>query len=570
MLVQEKPQNITTSVQRRLVNGQTKKKLSTQKQAVGIGDTKYLEKLLQKQKAISMQEFLQENKKEICKDKVISSKRNIQITKLSKTLAADLTSKDKAFEEYWNSYSKKISEKLSFHQQIDFQDLVQENSSVGFLRDSEENLQFLKTKSFQVLMKPLQKICLKLSQSSLPDITGGVATKQVTRKVRIYPNLEQKKLFKKLFDGHRYFYNKTVEQMRENDKIEDKDERNKANTFGALRSTVVINNSKLSKKDNNLWMKDIPHDTRQLAVKTAITARKAAFTNLRNKNITHFKMNFISKKYSDNVFYVKKAALIKGRIFKQILKNRSELKSLRDYETIEQSDGSFPIKQEKDGRYYICIVIRTVDTILVPEQNICALDPGVRTFQTMFSEDSVGEFGFDTSNKLYNLYRREDRLKSIITTKKLRSKNKYKFKKRCALLRTKIKNVVQDLHWKTADYLTKKFQVILLPTFGSKKMANKKTRKISKVTTRLLLGLSHYDFQQKLLYKAKQRGRNVILCNEHLTTKCCGQCGTLNEKIGSKKIFHCEKCNLVMDRDIHAARNILIRSLTLNRIASRT
>ena len=93
-------------------------------------------------------------------------------------------------------------------------------------------------------------------------------------------------------------------------------------------------------------------------------------------------------------------------------------------------------------------------------------------------------------------------------------------------------------------------------------MANKKKRKISRTTTKLLLSLSHYSFQQKLIDKAKRRGRTVILCKEHYTTKCCGNCGVLNETIGSKKIFHCNSCGLTMDRDIHAARNILLRAMT--------
>jgi putative transposase len=120
-----------------------------------------------------------------------------------------------------------------------------------------------------------------------------------------------------------------------------------------------------------------------------------------------------------------------------------------------------------------------------------------------------------------------------------------------------------NLHWQTCDYLTKCFQVILLPIFNSKQMTNRKKRKISKTSTRLLLGLSHYSFQQKLIYKAKQRGRQVILCKENYTSKCCGSCGQLNESLGSKKIFKCNNCNLIMDRDIHAARNILIRALSI-------
>ena len=402
---------------------------------------------------------------------------------------------------------------------------------------------------------------LKLSQSSQLNTTENVAT-QITRKVRIYPNFEQKKLFKKCFDAHRYFYNKTVEQMNENSEIENVQDRAKANGLFAIRNKVIINNSDLREEDNNLWMKEIPFDTRELAVRTAFNARTSAFANLRNGNITHFNMRYISKKTSNNIFYVNKKALINGAIFKRKLKEHSILKSKKDYETIEQSIGNFSIKQEKDGRYYICVVIEPIDEILKPKTNICALDPGIRTFQTMYSQKSIGEFGFDTNKILYKLYRREDKLKSILTTK-LTSQKKYKLKKRCASLRTKIKHIVQDLHWKTCDYLTKKFQVILLPIFGSKNMANKKNRRISKTTTRLLLGLSHYDFQQKLLYKARQRGRSVILCKEHYTTKCCGKCGILNENIGSKKIFHCNSCDLTMDRDIHAARNILIRGLTI-------
>jgi transposase len=95
-------------------------------------------------------------------------------------------------------------------------------------------------------------------------------------------------------------------------------------------------------------------------------------------------------------------------------------------------------------------------------------------------------------------------------------------------------------------------------------MSKKKIgRPISNTTTRLLLGLRHYDFQQKLLYKAKQLGRNVILCKEHYTSKCCGVCGKLNNKLGGKKIFHYSNCNTTMDRDIHAARNILLRAWTI-------
>lgn len=573
-------QNITMSVPQLLECGRIEMKLNSLKPMEGIGDINSQQSQHQNLEIISMQESLQKNKMEICKDKSNFLKNRIPIMKLSKILVADLTSKDKVSERYWNNYSKEISEKLSFHPQIGFQDLGPETSLDGSSKILEENLLFSTTQSIRTLTKNSLKTCLKLSQSSPQDIMADVVT-QITRKVRIYPNKHQKILFSKCFGAHRYFYNKAIAQIIENDKMDIK-ERDKANGFYSLRDKVVVNNNLLREEDNNLWMAEIPFDTRQLAVKAVVSARAAAFANLKNGNITHFKQRFLSKKLSTNVFYINKKALIKGHLFKTKLKERigktiikhSLLKSRRDFETIDQSIGDFPITQEKDGRYYICVVIEPTDKILKSNNKICALDPGVRTFQTMYSENSIGEYGYDTSKTLYNLYRREDKLKSIIESgvftnaknakKRLNnSKKKYKLKKRCALLRTKLKHIVEDLHWRTCDDLTKNFQVILLPIFSTKQMSNKKQRKIGKITTRLMLGLSHYAFQQKLIYKAKQRGRQVILCKEHYTSKCCGQCGTLNDKLGSKKIFHCNSCNLTMDRDIHAARNILIRGLTI-------
>jgi putative transposase len=387
----------------------------------------------------------------------------------------------------------------------------------------------------------------------------------------------QKTLFSKCFGAHRYFYNKAIEQFNITSEKKEPSE-----SFIDIRNRVVTNIKDMT--EDEMWMEEIPCDTKQLAVKVAISARSAAFSNLRNGNITHFKMRFLNKKTSNNVFYINKKALSDGHLFKQrlyekvdkfsktgkLLKTKKKidhsfLRSKKDMETLLQSNGEFCITQEKDGRYYACIVIESRDEILEAETNICALDPGVRTFQTMYSQESIGEFGYDTSKTLIKLCRREDKLKSILAKSEivLKSNKRYKLKKRCALLRTKIKHITKDLHWKTCDYLTKHFQVILLPIFSSKQMANKKNRKLSRTSTRLLLSLSHYEFQQKLLYKAKQRGRNVILCKEHYTTKCCGKCGTLNETIGSKKIFHCDNCKLTMDRDIHAARNILVRGLTI-------
>jgi putative transposase len=342
--------------------------------------------------------------------------------------------------------------------------------------------------------------------------------------------------------------------------VESLNKNNKGN-LQDFRKEFIPRDTELT--DENIWMKVVPLDTREEAARIAIKALKTSFSLLKKGLISKFNLSFRSRKKNNNIFYVAKKALKDGKLFPRRLGPEDSKLRVRkkDDKYLKSSDGIFSIIQEKDKRYYICVIIKPEKEKVKPRSSICALDPGIRTFLTMYSEKAIGEFGYDSSKKLYQLYKREDRLKSVLASEKYTSKYRCKLKRRCALLRTKIKHIVQDLHWKTCDYLTKNYQVILLPIFNTKQMANKAKRKISKTTTRLMLGLSHYDFQQKLLYKAKQRGRQVILCKEHYTTKCCGNCGKLND-VGSKKVFNCS-CGLKMDRDIHAARNILIRGLSI-------
>jgi transposase len=67
---------------------------------------------------------------------------------------------------------------------------------------------------------------------------------------------------------------------------------------------------------------------------------------------------------------------------------------------------------------------------------------------------------------------------------------------------------------------------------------------------------------EKLTYACSKNKSNIYLANESYTTKCCGRCGTLNN-VGSSEIFNCIKCGLQQDRDLHAARNIYLRRVTM-------
>jgi putative transposase len=78
-----------------------------------------------------------------------------------------------------------------------------------------------------------------------------------------------------------------------------------------------------------------------------------------------------------------------------------------------------------------------------------------------------------------------------------------------------------------------------------------------------MLTWAHYEFQTRLKWKAKVRGRehDVFIVDEHSTSVTCGQCGVKKEGLGGNKTFKCDHCGLVVDRDLNAARNILIKNM---------
>jgi putative transposase len=189
------------------------------------------------------------------------------------------------------------------------------------------------------------------------------------------------------------------------------------------------------------------------------------------------------------------------------------------------------------------------------------LDPGIRTFQTFYSPDGIcGKLGENVINKIGKIGLRIDKIKSKMT-KEISVKKKNRMKKRCFLLRTKIKNIVDDLHWKSALFLCKNFNHVLLPDFKVKSISKIGRRNIKSKSVRNLLSLSHYRFSERLKYKADCYGVNIYKCSEAYTSKICGMCGHIDNNLGSNKTYNCNKCGYTTCRDINGARNVFLRQL---------
>lgn len=334
-----------------------------------------------------------------------------------------------------------------------------------------------------------------------------------------------------------------------------------------IREAVMTSNSKL--KENEKWKEDTPYDTRQLVIKEFISAYKSATTNKIRGNIKEFKMGFKSRKDTKQSFNIDKRSIDKNlNLFKRKkvgkLRTRNKMKRWIK-RNIDNIDADCKIVSYGRQQYYLLLSVKkdkknNSDDIPF---DVASLDPGVRTFQTMYSPNGIiGKFGEDIcKDKLLPIGKKIDQLDSV--AKKSNScKTRLNIRRRQSLLRTKIKNIVNNLHWETINFLCKNFKTIIISYFNIKSMTNKLTRNINNKAVRNMLSLSHYAFKMKLISRAEINGNEIIFLDESYTSKTCGKCGTLKENLRGNKIFKCDSCGLKIDRDINGSRNIMIRLLS--------
>ena len=189
---------------------------------------------------------------------------------------------------------------------------------------------------------------------------------------------------------------------------------------------------------------------------------------------------------------------------------------------------------------------------------IVSLDPGVRSFQTGYSPSGMAfKVGEQQIALLKKLHAKLDILRS--NRDKAASKKRQHLRSRCLDMELDIKNTVANLHNQTGSFLTKHYDTILLPEFGTSVMQQGKELRSS--TKRNMWTLSHYKFQEKLKELCSRTGATLYIVQEYFTTKTCGQCGIL-QNVGSSEVYRCSQCSYCMDRDIHGARNILLKHIT--------
>lgn len=76
---------------------------------------------------------------------------------------------------------------------------------------------------------------------------------------------------------------------------------------------------------------------------------------------------------------------------------------------------------------------------------------------------------------------------------------------------------------------------------------------------------SYYDLQQKIKYKAEEKGISVVFIDPKQTSQRCSKCGCIHRENRPKKpnqsVFCCIECGYETNADFNAAKNIAIKNI---------
>jgi putative transposase len=206
-----------------------------------------------------------------------------------------------------------------------------------------------------------------------------------------------------------------------------------------------------------------------------------------------------------------------------------------------------------DGHWYALIVCETEPQTEHPPSACTHPDLGIDVGLKSFLTDSEGHMVenprfYRTSQKTLRRKQRQ------LCRRKKGSHRRRKAARNVAKTHLRIHRQRRDHHFKVAKPYAEGYQWIAVEDLQITNMV--KNHHLAKS----IMDASWGAFLDLLEAKAENAGHQVIRVNPRFTTQACSNCGELVQKSLSVRTHMCTSCGFVADRDVNAAKNILLKA----------
>ncbi len=221
------------------------------------------------------------------------------------------------------------------------------------------------------------------------------------------------------------------------------------------------------------------------------------------------------------------------------------------------------ISRDARGNYYASFVSEQPEEAPQEMDTIVAFDLGIKTLAT----------GADTNGRIYHVggfkgarwYNQQlDTIRSKRDKCKKKSRRYLHLSKVYQRVSEKKRNKQRDSLHKASHLISHKLvaSTVVVGDLSPQQMVMKEHQERNKALNRSVYndwGL--YPFMQMLTYKCLLYGKDFQIISERDTSKRCSRCGNKQAMPLYKRVYRCDTCGLVMDRDENSAINILQRYL---------
>ncbi len=359
---------------------------------------------------------------------------------------------------------------------------------------------------------------------------------QLTYRFRLYPNKEQKQKLIFTLDKCRFVYNKLLEGLNKQEKI---------NKNELQHSILKIKEE--NKEINNVYSKVLQYENYRLF------SNLRALSRLKKKGKKVGRLRFKGKEGFKTFTYNQSGfKLINTEKRCQIL-HLSKIGDIliRGHRNIKGKIKQITIKKEASGKWFASIIAKNNDEIVKTQNNKkIGIDLGIINYVY----DSNGNC-FANPKYLNESLKKLAKAQKKLSKKKKCSNNRNKQRLKTAVIHEKITNKRNDFLHKLSRYYINNYSLIAIENLNIKGLI-----KLA-YNSKNIMDASWLRFIQMLEYKAERAGVQIAKIEPRGTTQTCSNCGIEVHKKLWNRMHKCNNCGLEVNRDYNSAKEILKRAL---------
>lgn len=371
----------------------------------------------------------------------------------------------------------------------------------------------------------------------------------------LLPNNKQKSKLLLYANTSRFVYNWTIAREQSNYK-----DGNKFISDYDLRKEFT----QLKKLEEYSWLNNVSNDVMKQSIKDACDAYKKFFKHQTNHPKFKSRKFSMPSFYQDNVKirFTKTHVKVEGFAGSR-KKNRQKLNwiKLAEHNRIPTNCKYHNPRIKYDGlNWYITVGADYDDCTNEPKNNGIGIDLGIKDL-AICSDGNIYK-NINKSKKIRNLEKKKRRLQRSVSRKIKKSKRKESYRESSNLRKAKKKflkvshrltNIRHNyLHQITSSIIKREPSFICIEDLNVSGMM--KNRHLSKAVQQQCF----YEFKRQIEYKAAWNNIKVVIADRfYPSSKTCYCCGNVKQDLKlSDRIYKCECCSNVIDRDYQASLNL--------------